>query len=89
MNEERAMDASAEVDKLLHAGFIQEVQYPKWLSNMVLVKKSNGNWRMCVDFKDLNKAYPKLNGVVNTFIMGRLRLIKPFVSLGIRRHHMW
>ena len=26
---------------------------------MVLVKKSNGNWRMCVDFTDLNKACPK------------------------------
>ena len=26
---------------------------------MVLVKKANGKWRMCVDFTDLNKAYPK------------------------------
>jgi len=25
----------------------------------VLVKKANGKWRMCVDFTDLNKAYPK------------------------------
>ena len=24
-----------------------------------MVKKSNGKWRMCVDFTDLNKAYPK------------------------------
>ena len=24
-----------------------------------MVKKANGNWRMCVDFTDLNKACPK------------------------------
>ena len=39
--------------------FIQEVYYPEWLVNVVLVKKANGNWRMCVDFTDLNKACPK------------------------------
>ena len=26
------------------------------LVNVVMVKKANGNWRMCVDFMDLNKA---------------------------------
>ena len=41
------------------AGFIWEVYYPEWLANVVLVKKANGNWRMCVDFTDLNKACPK------------------------------
>ena len=41
------------------AGFIREVYYPEWLTNIVLVKKANGKWRMCVDFTDLNKACPK------------------------------
>ena len=41
------------------AGFIREVYYPEWLANVVLVKKANGKWRMCVDFTDLNKACPK------------------------------
>ena len=50
-----------EVTKLLAAGFIREVHYPKWLANVVLVKKANGKWRMCVDFTDLNKACPKDN----------------------------
>lgn len=40
-------------------GYIREVKYPEWLSNVVIVKKSNGNWRMCVDFTNLNKACPK------------------------------
>ena len=40
-------------------GFIREVHYPEWLLNVVLVKKSNREWRLCVDFIDLNKACPK------------------------------
>jgi len=41
---------------LLNAGFIKEAHYTTWLSNVVLVKKANGKWRMCVDYTDLNKA---------------------------------
>ena len=48
-----------EVEKLLEVDFIREVFYPDWLANVVMVKKSNGKWRMCVDFTDLNKACPK------------------------------
>ena len=48
-----------EVEKLLAAGFIREVYYPKWLANVVMVKKSNGKWKMCVDFTDLNNACTK------------------------------
>ncbi|GJW55825.1 reverse transcriptase domain-containing protein [Tanacetum coccineum] len=28
-------------------------------ANPVMVKKSDGGWRICVDFTDINKAYPK------------------------------
>ena len=45
-----------EVNKLLAVGFIREVYYPDWLANVVLVKKANEKWRMCVEFIDLNKA---------------------------------
>ena len=48
-----------EVNKLLAAGFICEVYYSGWLANVVLVKKANRKWKMCVDFTNLNKAYPK------------------------------
>ncbi|KAH0656849.1 hypothetical protein KY285_018571 [Solanum tuberosum] len=46
----------AEVNKLIEAGFIREVKYPLWISNIVLVKKKNGQIRVCIDFRDLNKA---------------------------------
>ena len=50
---------SDEIEKLLTVGFIREVYYPDWLANVVMVKKSNSKWRMCVDFTDLNKVCPK------------------------------
>ncbi|KAI3453674.1 hypothetical protein Pfo_010337 [Paulownia fortunei] len=46
-----------EVEKLLDAGHIREIQFPEWLSNVVLVPKIERKWRMCIDFRDLNKAY--------------------------------
>ncbi|KAA3469462.1 Retrovirus-related Pol polyprotein from transposon opus [Gossypium australe] len=47
-----------EVTKLLSTGFIREVEYLDWVSNMVMVKK-NGKWRMCIDSTNLNKACSK------------------------------
>ncbi|KAL0411570.1 UNVERIFIED_CONTAM: hypothetical protein Slati_3746700 [Sesamum latifolium] len=50
----------AEVNKLMAAGHIEEIQFPEWLSNVVLVPKSGEKWRMCIDFRHLNKACPKI-----------------------------
>ncbi|KAL0444469.1 UNVERIFIED_CONTAM: hypothetical protein Slati_2169600 [Sesamum latifolium] len=41
------------------AGHIEEIQFPEWLSNVILVPKPGEIWRMCIDFRDLNKACPK------------------------------
>nr|KYP69779.1 Transposon Ty3-I Gag-Pol polyprotein [Cajanus cajan] len=59
MGDGKRKAANAEVQKLLQAKFIQEVTYTTWLANVVLVKNSNGKWRMCTDYTDLNKACPK------------------------------
>jgi len=48
-----------EVNKLVDVGFICEVTYPTWIANIVLVKKKNGQLRVCMDFQNLNDACPK------------------------------
>ena len=48
-----------ELAKLLEAGFIRDIKHPDWLANLVMVPKKDKSWRLCVDFKDLNKACPK------------------------------
>ena len=48
-----------EVSKLLQARAIREVDYPDWWANVVLVKKANGKWRLCIDFTDVNRACSK------------------------------
>ena len=48
-----------EVQKLIVVGFIKLIQHPRWLSNIVPVKKKNEQIRCCVDFRNLNKACPK------------------------------
>ena len=48
-----------EVQKLLAAGFIKPNEHPCWLSNIVPVKKKNGQIRHCIDFRNLNRVCPK------------------------------
>ena len=50
---------NGEVLKLKLVEAINEIFYPKWLVNTVVVKNKIGKWRVCVNFTDLNKAYPK------------------------------
>ena len=68
-----------EVNKLLAANFIREVCYPEWLANVVMVRKTNRKWRMCVDFTNLNNAcskdsflLPKINQLVNSTVKDKL-----------------
>jgi hypothetical protein len=44
---------------LLDADFIKEVCHPDWLVSPNLVPKKNKDWRMCVDYININKAYKK------------------------------
>jgi hypothetical protein len=56
------------------AGFIKEVYHPEWLANPVLVLKNNNNeWRMCMDYIDLNRhcskdpfALPRIDQVIDS-----------------------
>ena len=46
------------------------MEYPDWLDNVVLVKKANGKWRLCIDFIDSNRACSK-----DSFPLPRIDLI--------------
>ena len=56
------------------AGFIREILYPDWLANPVLVQKKNTDeWRMCVDYTDINKqclkdpfGLPRIDQIVDS-----------------------
>ena len=49
-----------EIDQLLKARFIRLCRYADWISNIVpMEKKSSVKLRVCIDFRDLNKATPK------------------------------
>lgn len=45
---EKKEAAMIEIEKLIKNGFIREVRYLRWLTNIVMVKKALGGWRMCI-----------------------------------------
>ncbi|GKC48867.1 hypothetical protein Tco_1071612 [Tanacetum coccineum] len=56
---ERSEAIMTEVSKLVEARILKAVLFPKWVSDPVMVKKTNGTCHMCIDFTSLNKAFPK------------------------------
>ncbi|MCO5549335.1 hypothetical protein L7F22_002804 [Adiantum nelumboides] len=55
MNPNYAAKVKEEIDALLKAGFIAEVESSDWLFPIVVVPKKNGKLRICVDFRKLNE----------------------------------
>jgi hypothetical protein len=51
-------DMKKEVERLIEANFIRPCRYAEWISNIVRVYKKNGKMRVCIDFRDLNRATP-------------------------------
>jgi hypothetical protein len=61
MSDKKTEATKAKVHRLLEANFIEPIAYTTWLTNVVMVQKKSGKWRMCIDFTSLNKACPKDN----------------------------
>ena len=49
------------IKNLLNAKIIIPLRYSKWIANLVIVRKKNGEIGLCIDFKNLNKCSNKEN----------------------------
>lgn len=47
------------MQKLLDAGIIKRIDYPRWLANPVVVPNQDREWRICMNYTGLNKEIPK------------------------------
>src|SRR2546425_4215772 len=59
MKPEWSLKIKEEVTKQLKNKFIEPIAQTTWVANIVPVLKKDGKVRMCVDYRDLNKAFPK------------------------------
>ena len=64
-----------EITKLLAARFIREILHPDWIANPLFIQKNSKEWRMCVDYTDLNKhclkdpfSLPRIDQIVDSMI---------------------
>ena len=59
MRTEWLLKIKEKVTRQLKVGFNKPIHQVKWIANVVPIPKKDGKVRMCVDFRDLNKAWLK------------------------------
>lgn len=70
-----ALLVKVELKKLLDVGFIRPIDYADWISNFIPVSKVTGGIRICMDFRDLNKACPK-----DDFLLPNIEIIVDMIA---------
>jgi hypothetical protein len=48
-----------ELHKILSLNFIYPIYDNQWVSPLIIVPKNNGKWRICIDYRELNKSTHK------------------------------
>jgi len=61
MKSEIILKIKEEVEKQLKASFLTVIAYSNWVANVVPMPKKDAKVRMCVDYRNLNRASPKDN----------------------------
>jgi hypothetical protein len=61
INPKLASQIQKELQKMVDTGIITPIRYSSWMSNLVVVRKKNGDIRLCVDFRNLNQLSLKDN----------------------------
>jgi len=61
MKPKTSLKIKEEVKKQFDAGFLAVTRYLEWVANIVPIPKKDGKVRMCMDYRDLNRASPKDN----------------------------
>lgn len=59
MTSERSMEIHKEVYKLAEAGILRKVESPLWVTNPIAIQRRDGEWKIHVNFEDINKACKK------------------------------
>jgi len=70
-----------ELDQQVELGFIAKVDEPTdWVNSLVIVEKANGEMRLCIDPKELNKEIKREHFQISTKeeILGKLANAKYF-----------
>jgi len=61
MKPKMSLKIKEEVKEQFDAGFLAVARYSEWVANIVPVPKKDRKVRMCVDYRDLNRANSKDN----------------------------
>ena len=56
MNPKQLPFVEKEIKKLFEAKIIVALRFSRWVTNLVPVRKKNGEIRICIDFRNLNKV---------------------------------